>query len=378
MAAAGSALRLAERLAQRVGGLTEAQTEELGRALVDCGLGEAALETAQARLAPPSVPASAGAAQAVQELTFTEPSLGLDLAAIDTHGHAVPHDALAASVIVTGVRPGSQAAGLSCDWLPGATLVELNGEPVAGLTFNELVANVRAKGRPLKLAFSVVAVASTPKPEPEPEPELEPAPKLEPGLEATSSSPGACWICTEGSNSERGPLLQPGCGCAQPQSSCHLGCVVDAARIYHERWRTCAVCGQSWSGALAVRLARAHYADLNIAGRPIDDPERLAVGVECTVALAGAGEHQVALELGSTLLEVRGVPIHTVTTLSPTVAAGVAQSRQGQLTLPWWSCCRSCDGSTAPMMRRHKIPRSFSSRSTQRCRRSYSSISPEA
>ena len=55
MAAAGSALRLAERLAQRVGGLTEAQTEELGRALVDCGLGEAALEAAQARLAPPSI-----------------------------------------------------------------------------------------------------------------------------------------------------------------------------------------------------------------------------------------------------------------------------------------------------------------------------------
>ena len=69
MAAAGSALRLAERLAQRVGGLAEAQTEELGRALVDCGLGEPALEAAQARLAPPSVPASAaGAAQVVQEL----------------------------------------------------------------------------------------------------------------------------------------------------------------------------------------------------------------------------------------------------------------------------------------------------------------------
>jgi hypothetical protein len=29
------------------------------------------------------------------------------------------------------------------------------------------------------------------------------------------------------------------------------------------------------------------------------------------------------------------------------------------------------------MMRRHKIPRSFSSRSMQRCRRSYSSISLE-
>ena len=64
--------------------------------------------------------------------------------------------------------------------------------------------------------------------------------------------------------------------------------------------RAGAVCGSHWTGEIAKGLAWTRFGLLN--DRPEDDPERLALGVDCVVALASGGEYAEAMNMVGPLL----------------------------------------------------------------------------
>jgi tetratricopeptide (TPR) repeat protein len=96
--------------------------------------------------------------------------------------------------------------------------------------------------------------------------------------------------------------LQRGCACRGTAGFSHLACLVNAARADDERWLTCPVCRQQWTGSLKLSLARERWALEQ--GSPEEDGERLMAALDLVQALYLAGELDEALQLGRDTLAV--------------------------------------------------------------------------
>lgn len=102
---------------------------------------------------PPSVMAAHTAAGDVS-VTFTDAALGMDLAGLDHSGReAANPDTPTACVIVTGVRPGTQAEA-SKQVMRGQAIKAVNHTPViGGFSFNQTLQAIQAAGRPVSIVL---------------------------------------------------------------------------------------------------------------------------------------------------------------------------------------------------------------------------------
>ena len=132
--------------------------------------------------------------------------------------------------------------------------------------------------------------------------------------------PPCCTICLDGGDE---PLpIQGGCGCRGDGGLAHVACRAEVAarkaRGWHEGWRECPTCGQEYTGAMRLGLARACVEQCTRTRRP-GDRDRLAAEDNLGNALAAAGEFSEAAEVLTRVLaaakRVEGADHpHTLTT----------------------------------------------------------------
>ncbi len=96
----------------------------------------------------------------------------------------------------------------------------------------------------------------------------------------------SCWVC--GTDEQRGPPIDCGCGCVGLAGYVHLDCAVEAARQDWERWFDCKSCGQRWTGNVKLGLARARLELMS--DRPEHDAERKSAEEMLSDALRDARE----------------------------------------------------------------------------------------
>ena len=105
---------------------------------------------------PPAMPRESVSPATDIQLTLGEQSTGLLLSGVDCDGReATTPDSQCAFVIVSGVRPRSQAAEMSraCGPLVGLPLKSIQGQSVYGLTVNETADILSSAGRPVTILF---------------------------------------------------------------------------------------------------------------------------------------------------------------------------------------------------------------------------------
>ena len=103
--------------------------------------------------------------------------------------------------------------------------------------------------------------------------------------------PPCCTICLDGGDE---PLqIQGCCGCRGDGGLAHLACRAEVAtrkaRGWHEGWYQCPTCGQRYTGAMQLGLARACTERFKRTRRP-GDTHRLAAEDNLGIALRCAGE----------------------------------------------------------------------------------------
>ena len=109
------------------------------------------------------------------------------------------------------------------------------------------------------------------------------------GHREACAEPPCCTICLDGGDD---PVpIQRGHGCRGDAGLAHAACRAEAAARkaggVHVGWKTCPTCGQAYTGAMALGLARGLASRLSTRRR--DDPQRLAAGENLGSALREAG-----------------------------------------------------------------------------------------
>ena len=109
--------------------------------------------------------------------------------------------------------------------------------------------------------------------------------------------PPCCTICLDGG--EDPEPIQCGCGCRGDAGLAHVACRAEAAARkedgWHEGWTTCPTCGQFYTGAMAVGLARELVSRMRTRRR--GDFDRLAAADNLGCALKHAGKFAEAADV---------------------------------------------------------------------------------
>ena len=110
------------------------------------------------------------------------------------------------------------------------------------------------------------------------------------GHKEDCEEPPCCTLCLDGGDE---PLpVQRGCACRGDVGLAHAACLdkmnAHTAEGYHNGWRECPTCGQHYTGAMELALARALVYRLRRRRR--DDNDRLRADHVLGNALEGAGE----------------------------------------------------------------------------------------
>ena len=118
--------------------------------------------------------------------------------------------------------------------------------------------------------------------------------------------PPCCTICLDGGDE---PLpIQGGCVCRGDAGLAHVACQAEVATRkfdgFHEGWYECPTCGQDYTGAMLLGLARALVELCKRTRRP-GDPHRLAAEDNLGNALREAGEFGEAAEVLARVLSVK-------------------------------------------------------------------------
>ena len=110
------------------------------------------------------------------------------------------------------------------------------------------------------------------------------------GHRKVCEEPPCCTICLDGG--EDPEPIQCGCACRGDAGLAHVACRAEVAARkqpgIHDGWTICPTCGQDYTGAMAVGLAREHVSQLGTRRR--DDAHRLGAANNLGHALMYAGE----------------------------------------------------------------------------------------
>ena len=160
------------------------------------------------------------------------------------------------------------------------------------------------------------------------------------GHKEACAEPPCCTICLDGGDD---PVpIQCGCACRGDGGLAHIACRAEVAARkqagWHEGWNTCPTCGQRYTGAMRLGLAR-ELAD-RMGTRRRDDYGRLAAAHNLGDALNHVGEFAEAADVMAGVLAARKrvygkehpISLQTATSLADTysVQGKIAEAEELQ------------------------------------------------
>ena len=154
------------------------------------------------------------------------------------------------------------------------------------------------------------------------------------GHKEACAEPPCCTICLDGGDD---PVpIQCGCACRGDGGLAHIACRAEVAARkeagFHEGWHMCPTCGQQYTGAMELGLAREAVSRLRTRRR--DDYDRLAAADNLGGALRCAGELAEAADVLAGVLAAakRVCGKEHPSTLGAATNLAATCSDQGQLT----------------------------------------------